>query len=209
MNKTVIDIETVGQPLASFPERFHDKLLQWFDPGPAGTEMEDERRIEAERRFSLWGGTGKVIVIGMHNPGTGKSRILASDDEREILTTFWELVKPFDLQITFNGKQFDFPFLQMRTALLGLAPSVRLDCRRYSRQPHYDLREVLTNFYQHRHGSLDLFCALFGIPTPKEKLSGEQVGEAYRQGRLDEVAAYCEADVTATAELYARVKDVL
>ena len=184
-------------------------MLHWFDPGPAGTEPDDARRAEAERRFSLWGATGRVIVVGMHNPDTGKSRVLTAGDERELLAEFWKLVKPFDLQITFNGKQFDFPFLQIRSAVLGIRPTIHLDTRRFSRQPHYDLREVLTHNYLQRHGSLDFFCALFDIPTPKGALSGEKVGDAYREGRLDEIAAYCEADVVATAALYDRVKDIL
>ncbi len=207
MNRTVVDIETVGQPLSAFPERFRPDLLRWFDPGPAGTEPDAARRQEAERRFSLWGATGKVIVIGMHNPDTGQGRILSGDDEATLLAEFWQLIKAFDLWITFNGKRFDFPFLQLRSAILGIAPTVRLDCRRYSRQPHYDLRELLTHFYEQRHGSLDFFCALFGIPSPKGSLSGEKVGEAYHEGRLEEIAAYCQADVEATAELYRRVKD--
>lgn len=209
MSRVIIDIETVGQPLSAFPERFHEKMWRWFDMGSATTEMDDARRLEAERRFSLWGATGRVIVVGMHNPDTGQSRILAAHDERETIAEFWELVKPYGLHITFNGKQFDFPYLQMRSAVLGLKPSVRLETRRFTRQPHYDVREVLSHNYLQRHGSLDFFCELFGIPTPKSALSGDQVGDAYREGRLDEIAAYCERDVVATAALYERIKDVL
>ncbi|MFQ5720401.1 MAG: ribonuclease H-like domain-containing protein [Acidobacteriota bacterium] len=208
MSCTVIDIETVGQPLTSFPERFHEQMLNWFDPGPADTAMDEGRRTEAERRFSLWGPTGRVIVIGMHNPDTEKSRVLAGEDERALLREFWDLVRSFQMQVTFNGKQFDFPFLLMRSAVLGITPTVRLDCRRFSRHPHYDVREMLTHFYLNRHGSLDFFCELFGIPSPKTGLSGAQVGEAFAAGRLDEIAAYCEADIVATAALYRRIKDV-
>lgn len=207
MHKTVVDIETVGRPLAEFDERFHEPLLRWFDPGAADEMTEAERKAEAERRFSLWGATGRVIVIGLHNPDSGQSRILASDDEAGILTEFWELIQAFGLQITFNGKNFDFPFLKMRSAVLGVKPSVQLDCRRYSRQPHYDLREVLSQFENRRPGGLDFYCSLFGIPSPKQGLSGDQVGEAYREGRLQEIADYCQADVEATGALYQRVKD--
>ncbi|MFQ5668947.1 MAG: ribonuclease H-like domain-containing protein [Acidobacteriota bacterium] len=207
MRRTVIDIETVGQPLAGFAERFREDLLRWFDPGQREEAMDGARRAEAEKRFSLWGATGKVIVIGMHNPDTEQSRILASDDEARLLEEFWGLVKAFELQITFNGKMFDFPFLKMRSAVLGVKPTLALVCRRYSRQPHYDLREVLSQDGLQRHGGLDFFCRLFGIPSPKGGLTGAQVGEAYRAGRLQEIAEYCRADVVATAALYRRVKD--
>jgi predicted PolB exonuclease-like 3'-5' exonuclease len=207
MHRTVVDIETVGQPLSAFEERFHDGLLRWFDPGPAGEEPDAARRAEAERRFSLWGATGRVIVIGMHNPDTGKSKVLASDVEAELLREFWDLVKSFDLTITFNGKRFDFPFLQMRSAVRNIKPTIALDCRRFSRHPHYDLREQLSFFDAHRYGSLDFYCALFGIPSPKSGMSGDQVGEAYSQGRLQEIADYCRADVEATGALYNRVRE--
>ncbi|MFQ5766931.1 MAG: ribonuclease H-like domain-containing protein [Acidobacteriota bacterium] len=203
---TVIDIETVPQPLSAFPERFHDKLVDWFQPPRREGDVEPSGQAAAEGRFNLWGGTGRVIVIGMHNPDSGQSRILASDDERDLLKEFWELVKPFDLQITFNGKLFDFPFLQLRSAILQVKPSVRLDCRRYSRHPHLDLRELLTNFYAQKFGTLDFFCELFGIASPKTALSGSQVAAAYREGRLQEIADYCRADVTATAELYLKTQ---
>jgi hypothetical protein len=38
-------------------------------------------------------------------------------------------------------------------------------------------------------------------------MSGDQVAEAFRQGRLAEIADYCRADVEATAALYLRIKD--
>lgn len=209
MNRTVVDIETVAQPLTAFDARFHESLLRWFDPGPAGSEMDEERQDEAQKRFSLWGPTGRVIVIGMYNPDSGQSRVLASDDEAEILGQFWDLVKSFELTITFNGKQFDYPYLKMRSAIHGITPSVALDCRRFTRHPHYDLREMLSNFGAWRHGGLDFYCSLFGVPSPKQGLSGDKVGEAYAQGRLQEIADYCQADVEATGALYMKVKDAL
>jgi len=209
MKRTVVDIETVAQPLEAFETRFHHKMLGWFDPGPSGTDMDDQRREEAQRRFALWGPTGRVIVIGMHNPDSGQGRVLAGDDEADLLRQFWELVKPFELTITFNGKQFDFPYLKMRSAVHGIQPSVALDCRRFTRHPHYDLREILSNFGAWRHGSLDFYCSVFGIPSPKQGLSGDKVGEAYAQGRLQEIADYCRADVEATGALYLKVRDAL
>ncbi len=209
MKRMVVDIETVAQPLSAFEEHFHEDLLRWFDPGPAGEPADEARRAEAARRFALWGATGRVIVIGMHNPDSGNSRVLAGDDEAALLREFWDLVKPYDLTITFNGKQFDYPFLKMRSAVNRVVPSVALDCRRFSRHPHYDLREVLSNFGAWRHGGLDFFCRLFQVPSPKQGLSGAKVGEAYAQGRLQEIADYGQPDVEATGALYLRVKDAL
>jgi predicted PolB exonuclease-like 3'-5' exonuclease len=37
-------------------------------------------------------------------------------------------------------------------------------------------------------------------------MDGSQVGEAFEQGRLEEIARYCLADCRATAALYQRLK---
>ena len=46
-------------------------------------------------------------------------------------------------------------------------------------------------------GSLDLMCACLDIPTPKDgEVNGGMVHEAYwNDGRLQEIAEYCEKDV--------------
>src|SRR5690606_36492537 len=67
--------------------------------------------------------------------------------EKEILQEFWCYVAQFaGTVITFNGRSFDGPFLMLRSAILGIAPSRNLVPFRYSFQQHCDLLEVLTFF---------------------------------------------------------------
>ena len=39
--------------------------------------------------------------------------------EKEMLESFWRVAKYVDQFITFNGRNFDVPFLMMRSAMLG------------------------------------------------------------------------------------------
>ena len=115
--------------------------------------------------------------------------------------------------MTFNGRTFDGPFLSVRSAIQGLSPSKNLLGYRYSMETHVDLMEILTfqgavsrDQWPNLHGA----CVAFGIPSPKsEEMHGYAVGDAYREGRLAEVAEYCRRDVEATAALFKRLETTL
>ena len=53
--------------------------------------------------------------------------------------------------------------------------------------------------------SLDHIARHFGLPSPKEKMSGREVWDYYRSGRLDEILEYCKLDVETTREIYRRL----
>ncbi len=54
-------------------------------------------------------------------------------------------------------------------------------------------------------GTLDFWCRQFGIESPKGGFDGSDVGAAYRDGRLGEIARYCVGDARATARLDLRL----
>jgi hypothetical protein len=55
--------------------------------------------------------------------------------------------------------------------------------------------------------SLRLLAALFGFPSPKDDMDGSEVAGVYWEERdLDRIAAYCEKDVLATAQLFLKMK---
>ena len=133
--------------------------------------------------------------------------------EREMLVEFWTALSKFELFVSFNGRSFDGPFLSVRSAVHALQPSKNLSGYRYSVESHIDLLEVLT-FYgtvsRDQWPSLHSACVAFGIPSPKsEEMHGYAVGDAYREGRLAEVAEYCRRDVEATAALFKRLESTL
>ena len=62
----------------------------------------------------------------------------------------------------------------------------------------------LWKFGDYKHfTSLELLCAVFDIPTPKDDIEGSQVANVYwREKDLDRIIRYCEKDVYALSQLF-------
>jgi DNA polymerase elongation subunit (family B) len=198
----VVDIETVGQSLEGLSARAQEILLD---------VATDEDRLRILDNMGLDPCTGRIICIGVHWIELDRSRAYCQPDERELLSNFWSDIGQIRPQrfITFNGKSFDFPYINVRSAIGGVAipRDVYLDLRRYSTERHFDVREVLTNYERYRKGTLEFFCEIFGVVSSKSGMSGKDVGGYYKAGRLDEIAQYCLADCRATGELYLKLKN--
>lgn len=224
MKKLVIDIETVGTPWEEHDPYVREYLIK----GMNDAEAEEEKRRGALSPF-----TGRIVAIGVVNAETGRScamyevpgqtelitrkdgnRTMISGTERQILEKFWEYLDRDDRFISFNGRQFDGPFLMIRSAIQGLSPKRDLIGNRYRFHPNCDLREVLNfngtiNPRQMRF-NLDLACKTFGIVSSKtEGMDGRAVETLYRAGRHEDIATYCLEDVRATCELYLKLEKTL
>jgi len=224
MKKLVIDIETVGIPWEEHDPYVREYLIKGMSDGDAE---------EAKRSGGLSPFRGRIIAIGVINIDDGRScamyevpgqvdvrvekaglRTYISGTEKQILEKFWDWFESDSRFITFNGRQFDGPFLMIRSAIHGLTPKRDLVGQRYELHPNCDLREVL-NFFgtpnprQYKF-NLDLACKAFGVETSKgEGLDGRSVETWYRAGRHREIAEYCMDDVRATAELYEKLAATL
>lgn len=224
MKKLVIDIETVGTPWEEHDTYVREYLIK----GMNEAEAEEEKRRGALSPF-----TGRIVAIGVVNAETGRScamyevpgqtevitrkdgnRTMISGSERQILEKFWDYLDREDRFISFNGRQFDGPFLMIRSAVHGITPKRDLIGNRYRFHPNCDLREVLNfngtiNARQMRF-NLDLACKSFGIVSSKtEGMDGRAVETLYRAGRHEDIAVYCLEDVRATCELYLKLEKTL
>jgi DNA polymerase III epsilon subunit-like protein len=224
MKKLVIDIETVGTPWEDHDPYVREYLIK----GMSEAEAEEEKRRGALSPF-----TGRIVAIGVVNAETGRScamfevpgqievitrregnRTLISGTEAQILEKFWDYLDKDDRFISFNGRQFDGPFLMIRSAIHGIPPGRDLVGNRYRFHPNCDLREVLNfngtlNWRQSRF-NLDLACKTFGIASSKtDGMDGRAVETMYRAGRHEEIALYCLEDVRATCELYLKLEKTL
>jgi DNA polymerase elongation subunit (family B) len=219
----VFDIETVSRPWLELDPLQRGRLTRWAE------DHEDFLRRKEGGALSPY--MGKVIVIAMLNPDTGKGVVwheaaerheTKSEDglfdifarpEKDMLAEFWAALSKFERFVTFNGRTFDGPFLSVRSAIHDLLPSKNLLGYRYSMDSHVDLLEVLTfqgAVSRDQAPSLHSACVAFGIPSPKsEEMHGYAVGDAYREGRLGEIADYCRRDVEATAALFKRLETTL
>lgn len=129
--------------------------------------------------------------------------------EKEILEKFWEMAGNYYTFVTFNGRAFDAPFLMIRSAVYGIRPSRNLMPNRYLGSQkfgpqHIDLSDQLT-FYGavRRLPKLHFVTKAFNIESPKEGgMGGEEVPQAFKDGRYEEIARYCMDDVIATKKLF-------
>lgn len=224
MKKLVIDIETVGIPWEDLDPYVREFLLRGVSEG----EVEEMRRAGGLSPFR-----GRIVTIGVINLEDGRqcalyevpgqadlrvekagARTYISGTEKQILEKFWEFFEPDSRFISFNGRQFDGPFLMIRSAVHGVRPVRDLVGMRYEMHPNCDLREALSfygtpNLRQYRF-NLDLACKTFGVVTSKsEGHDGRDVEPMYRAGRYREIADYCLDDVRATGELYQKIAPTL
>ena len=219
MRRIVFDIETCAYPFETLAESQKEYLLRYADkePDPEKRQMMID---DAVRYTSLYPYTSKCIVIGIYDVEKEKSYIYYESDkkdewtsedekvyykglsEKEILESFWRVAKVVDQFITFNGRNFDVPFLMMRSAMLGVKVSRNLLGYRYGDE-HIDLLEQFTFYGATRKFNLDFYCQSFGIESPKSKdISGMEVKNLYEAGRIKDIAVYCSKDIFATYQLF-------
>ena len=219
MRKLIFDIETCSVPFETLSESQREYLLKFAEKeiDPAKKEY---LKDEAIRYTSLYPFTAKCIVIGMYDVEKDKSYVYYESEkpekwnsentkvsykglpEKEILDSFWKVAMYVDQFITFNGRNFDVPFLMMRSAMLRVKPTKNLMSYRYGEE-HIDLLEQFTFYNTTRKFNLDFYCHAFGIESPKSKdISGMEVKTLYEAGRIKDIAVYCSKDITATYQLF-------
>lgn len=139
---------------------------------------------------------------------TGLPTWIRPMSEADLLRSFWHLANHAELVVSYNGRGFDVPFLQVRSLVHDIPARVDLMSRPHSLRPHLDLYRLLG---QGRAGStsLDVVCWALGIPSPKTHMDGSQVGPAYARGEIEAIAEYNAADVRATIAVYQQVRDRL
>lgn len=203
----VYDIETCPLPVDSLTPTRLDRLDKEFE---RIHQREPGLSIEAaqSKAQSLHPMLGWICCIGIAIcDANGNVQHVESfsrptpDGEASLLLDFWDAIpqNPSTTFVTFNGKSFDAPFIRMRCLKrrIEMPPVARfaLNTHRWRDDPHWDLMHVT---HPHRIGLADL-CDLVGVRSPKDGMSGGDVAQAVADGRIADVAHYCEQDVTATA----------
>lgn len=221
MPRLIFDIETVGNDFESLDEKSKEFVTKF-----AQTPEEEQ---EAKDGLSFSPLTGKIVAIGILNPDTDKGAVYFYDpfgklkrteekdiqytpleSEKEILKEFWETASLYDQFITFNGRGFDAPFLAVRSAIYKLKPTKNLMPNRYESGDygklitHVDLLDRLTFFGSvRRKGNLHMWCQAFGIKSPKaDGITGDDVGQLFKDKKYLDIAKYCAGDLWATKELF-------
>ncbi len=215
-----IDIETAPQKaeFVELPEHFQhlwDKKSSYF-------RTDDQLAADVYERAGIYAEFGKIICISagviIQKNGERYYRVKSfhDDDEKKLLLAFNDMLEKFTSNpgkklCAHNGQEFDYPYIARRTLINGLRLPKILDVA--GAKP-WEVKDRLLDTLQmwkfgdyKNYTSLDLLCAVFNIPTPKDDIDGSQVARVYYQeGDLDRIIRYCEKDTLALANLMLRYK---
>jgi 3'-5' exonuclease len=127
--------------------------------------------------------------------------------EKELISSFCDKIAELKPQlVTFNGNSFDLPVLRYRAMIHGVsAPGLaaRLYFNRYT-EDAVDLCDILSSFAPHTKASLDELSKIMGTPGKPEGIDGTEVERYFLDGRIKEIAEYCEVDVVNTYRVWLR-----
>jgi predicted PolB exonuclease-like 3'-5' exonuclease len=127
--------------------------------------------------------------------------------EKQLIAAFCDKIAELVPQlVTYNGSSFDLPVLRYRAMAHGIsAPGLfaRPYFNRYT-EDAADLCDLLSSFSPHAKATLHEVCRVMGLPGKPGEMSGAETEKYYRDGRIGDVAEYCEGDVINTYRLWLR-----
>jgi predicted PolB exonuclease-like 3'-5' exonuclease len=206
-----LDLETVPD----------EDLVSAVDGEPTRPYADKLGRLLAARRAQS-GGRSDFLPIPYHRPVAActleaserDGALLVTDagcwtDRRGPETAFlertWDRLHERTL-VTFHGRGFDLPVLELRSLKLGLSvPSWFTNGRQGVPEDHQDLFDLLSNGGAAPSAPLDLYAKLVGLPG-KDGVAGKDVAVLYEQGAVDRIAGYCMSDVVQTWLLFLRFR---
>src|SRR5262245_29559470 len=127
--------------------------------------------------------------------------------EKELVQAFVGKIADLKPQlVTFNGNSFDLPVLRYRAMVHSIAApglSVRPFFNRYT-DDAIDLCDVLSSFSPQAKATLHEICKVMGISGKPAGIHGGEVARYCLEGKINEVADYCETDIVNTYRVWLR-----
>ncbi len=144
---------------------------------------------------------GAWIVDALGAPHVGERT------EKQLITAFVDKIAELCPQlVTFNGNSFDLPVLRYRAMINEVsAPGLlaRPYFNRYS-DDALDLCDVLSSFSAQGKATLNELSKIMGLPGKPDGIDGGEVHRYFREGRIKEIADYCETDIVNTYRVWLR-----
>jgi len=217
-----LDIETLPTDRADVREYIANTVKPPATMSKAETiakwilESKAEAVDEAVSRTGLDGSFGRVCVIGWALDDEAPQTVQSADDEAFVLQAFAAQMNKIPLSeqyttliVGHNVAGFDLRFLMQRFIVNSIKPPLVI--QRAAQAKPWEAEKVFDTMIQWSGagakpgGSLDKLCLALGIKSPKGDIDGSKVAAAVAAGRIDDVAAYCRGDVSATRSVYRRM----
>lgn len=212
-----LDIETVRghktyEDLSPAMQKMWDhkakSLIRGEDPEPSPAEVfYDKAGIYAE--------FGKIVCISVgfvhwvaEKPHF-RLKSFYGNDEKQLLQDFAKMLNTPNFRdwklCAHNGKEFDYPYICRRMLIkqIPLPDLLDIQGKKPWEIPFLDTMELWKFGDWKAYTKLELLCAVFEIPTPKDDIDGSQVSQVFwEEDNVERIAIYCEKDVLATGQLF-------
>jgi len=151
----------------------------------------------------------RILIIGLKATNS-ETELIYPKDEKELLIRFWSRLlelKPNTI-VTFNGYNFDFPFIQVRSKIHGIKPSMEINLNKYKADTsnHFDCMQVLSINQTFLNVALEISCQVLGIEVPKLRRAGEEIPKLYDAGEFELIKEHCKQDVEMTEKLFLKLR---
>jgi len=180
-------------------------------------EYDQLRNVEDEKDLidlynktaPLYGEYGRIacITIGAVRDGEIILKTFADEDEKVLLENFNESVAKFATNKTWlsghNILDFDMPFIMKRCLVNRVPLHLLFDTAHLKpwETAVLDTAILWKGTGWKKQSFISVLSAL-GLPSPKDDISGADVGRLYWEGQIDRIVTYCEKDVMGTINLF-------
>ena len=220
-----LDIETVPQK-SNYQDISDTEKDLWDKKAAQLMRFQDDESLTSEKlyeRGGIYAEFGCIICVSVgfyHKEGkAGQFRVRSfyKGDEKNILLELFDLLNhyfpsPYRFLCAHNGKEFDFPYI-CRRALINRVPLPK--ALQVSGKKPWETNHLLDTMQAWRFGdykhftSLELLAHCFGIPSPKDDISGADVAEVYyAQNDIERIRLYCENDVYTMARVFCAMNEL-
>ncbi len=151
----------------------------------------------------------RIVALGIRSAKHHLTMLAKNDDEeRDLLRVLWSHIAKFKTRCGYNITNFDDAVLVMRSMLLGVDASERINRKKYGDRASIDLMTCL--FPAGPAQKLKEVCKMIGIVPPAGyEMSGDKVFDLAEAGDWSGIAAYVESDAVIEFELYRRLSDYI
>lgn len=178
--------------------------LSKLQAGEAGTIQD---AVEAQRKLlSVTPEYCRIVAMGSAR-GTAEIRTAVvgqvieghTIEESDLLESFWAAVEECSPLVGFNILGFDLPVIFIRSSILGIRPSRKIDLKPWGGDC-IDLMKV--RWPTGGQKGLKDIARILGFTVPAEGVDGSHVFKLWQEKKLDEITKYQSSDIDVTRRYY-------
>ncbi|MCB9033331.1 MAG: ribonuclease H-like domain-containing protein [Chitinophagales bacterium] len=220
-NLLIIDIETV--PFAKSFDELNNYEQELWEEKKGKHRNEDENKSEFYfNNAGILAEFGKIVCISIAtitNDGLFKQikcNSFYGDDEKQVLIQFQAYLEKVFAQNSrtllcgHNIKEFDIPYICRRLLINEMqlsSPLLNLQSKKPWEVALVDTMDQWKFGDYKNYISLKLLAYLLKVPSPKDDISGKDVGRVYwQENGLERIKKYCEKDVATVAQIVLKLK---